>query len=1164
MSRNNRKIRWKSEKVKNLLFGLIVFLIGFFALLHMEQLEMQENRESTQNMAQDCVDELAYQIKSMFNDTYVFDFSIRQHDGEVVDFFPVAQDIQNMYENISFVALAPQGIIKKVYPANQYGDLQEMDVLDLQATATAAVRSKNSNELIISQPMQAGKDSKDVIMGLQAIYLDRNGEKEFWGYAVIGVKLEYLLDQLDSALKEYSYTLDAVDAMGNKTGTICEKEKKKMVSPVVAVMEMPGANWELSVSPHYMWFSLNYLAIRVFIIIIVGMIVIMMLRLVYRDIVRQSEMQAALEEEKERYQVAMESSSDTIFEYDIARDVCIFFGSIINGKKTDGTRMELENFEAKILTGEMFHYQDIEKAVKFFSGEKTEPFETRYRIKQEDGQVKYIWLSLKGSVILEQGKPTKVIGTTRNIQARKEQEWKKLEESHKDKLTGLYTEECGRLLIEQYLTAKPKMEECEFFLIGIDSFQQLNDMYGYMFADTVLVEVAEILRGIAHSGDICIRLGGDEFILFQKNSNSLKAERTAHEIIKRVRTVYAGENEDVTLSCSIGRASTTVFSSYEQMLKYAHLAFSYLKDNAKGKQANYINISDEIEEMMDQSGFNEREISEIIDTNPVNEDDIISFAFGILEKTKDLRSAIYVLLARIGKRFELAEIRVMEADVDYLSFQVNYRWSATPDFDEIQSTTHLKNQRLLQKAYTFFEQNGYLELSAEFIQRNKPYLGKLFQGIDTTSNLICPMYEEGMYKGAIDFVAKDEKRQWTQDEKHIFREVTKIISTHISRVNADIASKAKSEFLSRMSHEIRTPMNAIIGMTDIAMASMGNEGKVKECLGKIDVSTKYLLSLINDILDMSRIESGKMTISSEKMDLDQIVKEVDVLIRPQAEAKKLHFVLDCNYTTPAIIGDELRLSQVLINLLGNALKFTPEEGTVTLVVREVLYEQDFMAVTFCVRDTGIGISEENKLRIFEAFEQEKVDTANKYGGTGLGLAISNNLVHLMGGNLKVESKENEGSAFSFTLTFPIYEKAVPEQEQQHEVISLEGKQILVVEDNELNAEIAQTLLEMEGTIVTIAHNGLEAVEIYTEQPAYYFDCILMDIRMPMMNGMEATRKIRTSEKEDAREIPIIALSANAFDEDTKQSIECGMNGHVAKPINVDTLLETLQKVLRKE
>lgn len=1163
LKRKNKDIK-KRERIKNIVLIFTIIVISLFALFEMERNEVKENKSKVQKVTDNCASEVAYQVKSLFNNTYLFDFMIQENNGNAENFNAISRDLCSMYSEIAFVALAPKGTINEVYPANTYGSLKGKDLLEDAMTDQAAVGTKKSLMLNIAGPFTSSINGEQTVYGLQSVYVKKGGKKEFWGYVVIGVRLNYIIDRMNSFMKGYAYKIEEKNVLGKISQEIYTSNEEKIVEPVVSEMKLSGTTWLLSASPSNCWYNINYLTIRIFIITMISVIVTIMFQLVYRDIIRQAELQAALEEEKERYQIAMESSSDTIFEYDIEKDVCTFFGSILNGKKTAGTHMELENYEAKILTGEMFHYQDIDKALQFFSGEKTEPFETRYRIKQNDGTVKYVWLSLKGSVIYEQGTPIKVIGTTRNIQARKEQEWKKLEESNRDKLTGLYTEDCGRMLIEQYLTAKPKMEECEFYLIGIDHFQQLNDVYGYMFADTILVEVADIIRSIANNGDIFIRLGGDEFILFQKNSNSLKAERTAHEIIKRVQNVYVGENEDVSISCSIGRASTVVFNSYEQMLKYAHLAFSYLKDNARGKQANYINISDQIEEMMDHSGFNEREISEIIDTNPVQEDDIISFAFGILEKTKDLKSAIHVLLARIGKRYGLTEIRIIESDFDYLSLTINYRWCARRTAVDIKNVTHIKDKKVLEHACELFEQDGLIEMTKARIQKNQKILGDVFKGVESQDNLLCPMCEEGVYKGAMDFVAMDQKRAWTSDEKHVFKEITKIISTHISRVNADIASKAKSEFLSRMSHEIRTPMNAIIGMTNIAMNGVSDEQKTMDCLKKIDVSTKYLLSLINDILDMSRIESGKMTICNEKFNLQKMIEELDVLIRPQTEVKGLQFVVKANYHTPFLIGDELRISQVLINLLGNALKFTPESGTISLGVEEILDENNLSAIRFSVKDTGIGISEENKNRIFEAFEQEEADTAHKYGGTGLGLAISNNLVRLMGGNLTVDSEENKGSEFYFTITFPTYPEEIVEASVEEEKISLEGKRILVVEDNDLNAEIVQTILEMEGCLVNVAHNGKEAVEVYQKEEAYFYDCILMDIRMPVMNGMDATRYIRTSGKEDARIIPIVALSANAFDEDTKKSIECGMDGHLAKPINVEMLYSVLQKVLKKE
>lgn len=1147
-------------RMKNIFVTFIIVMGTLFALYQMQQGEIEKNRQTVEELAKNVTSDTEYQVKSILNNTYIFDFTLRD-EIQNRSVLSAAEDLQKLYAEIAFVAVAPKGIVRQLSNEKEYQELKNKDLLQELGIKSAAETARFNGAVSVTNPINVGKNKTAVVMGCKAIYTGIGKERKFWGYIVVGLKFESLIQKIDHTLEGYAYTISSFE--DGKKEILYSKYENSLKKPVATELELPNLKWLLSVSLRNRWYSIQNLIIRIFILGVICVIAEVMFHLIYRDIMRQAEMQVALEEEKERYQIAMESSSDTIFEYNIRKDTCIFFGSVLNGKKNAGTRMEIEHFESKLLTGEIFHYQDIDKAVKFFKGEKTEPFEARYRVKDQDGQVKYVWLSFKGSIILVNDQPIKVIGTSRNIQLRKEQEWKKLEESHRDNLTGLYTEACGRALIEQYLTGKSRTEECEFFLIGIDNFQQINDMYGYMFADTVLVEAAEILQNIADADDISIRLGGDEFILFQKNSNSLKAERTAHEIIKRMRNIYAGENEEVVVSCSIGRASTTVFDNYDQMLKYAHLAFSFLKNSSKGKQANYINISDEIEEMLEQSAFSEREISEIIDTKTVKDKDIVSFAFEILEKTKDLKSAIHVLLSRIGKRFDLKEIRVIEADLDYLSLQVTYRYLNEEFPVELEKMIHISDKALLKRPYYAFEREGIWEVQPKKMQRLKKEFNGIVKGVTENLNLFCPMCEEGVYRGAIDFVANDEKKVWTQEEKNVFKEITKLITTHISRVNADVASKAKSEFLSRMSHEIRTPMNAIIGMTNIAISTIDDKEKTMECLGKIDVSTKYLLSLINDILDMSRIESGKMTISNGKFNMDKLIEEVDVLIKPQTELKGMSFQIISDYHTPYLIGDELRINQVLINLLGNALKFTPEGGKVTLEIREVVNEGELSAIHFVVSDTGVGISKENQKRIFEAFEQEEKDTAHKYGGTGLGLAISNNLVHLMGGNLTVDSEEGEGAAFSFTLTFQTYQNEEEEKVEEKNLVSLKGRKILVVEDNPLNAEIVQTILEMEECETVHAENGRIAVDIYKNEEPNTFDCILMDIRMPVMNGMDATRIIRTSGKSDARTIPIVALSANAFDEDTRKSIECGMNGHLAKPIDIDKLYEILQKVIKK-
>lgn len=401
---------------------------------------------------------------------------------------------------------------------------------------------------------------------------------------------------------------------------------------------------------------------------------------------------------------------------------------------------------------------------------------------------------------------------------------------------------------------------------------------------------------------------------------------------------------------------------------------------------------------------------------------------------------------------------------------------------------------------------------------------------------------------------------WDKKEQSNIQEAAKIIENNLNKVHYDQASKAKSEFLSRMSHEIRTPMNAIIGMTEIAMQDREVPPKVQTYLEKISTSSDYLLSLINDILDMSKIESGKMKLELLDFDLEQWVRDMDDLIRPQAVQKGIIYTTETHFVQKWVVGDAMHLKQVMINLLGNALKFTGKDGHILFAVNQRRTAPDQTEISFSVEDTGIGIEAEDQKRIFHSFEQAGESTARRFGGTGLGLAISSQLVQMMDGEINLESEPDKGSTFSFAITLEDGTKQEEEENVSKETDSLRGKRVLVVEDNELNAEIAGSILNLHGIQAERADNGLQGVKAFSEKEPGYYDAVLMDIRMPVMDGLEATKEIRKLPREDARTIPIIAMTANAFDEDMKKSIESGMNGHLAKPIDFKELLQMLLKV----
>jgi len=397
-------------------------------------------------------------------------------------------------------------------------------------------------------------------------------------------------------------------------------------------------------------------------------------------------------------------------------------------------------------------------------------------------------------------------------------------------------------------------------------------------------------------------------------------------------------------------------------------------------------------------------------------------------------------------------------------------------------------------------------------------------------------------------------------------------------LRAENASKAKTAFLSNMSHDIRTPMNAIIGFTALAAAHIREPELVQNYLEKISCSSNHLLSLINDVLDMSRIESGRIHLKETECSLEEIMQELENMLTPDLNSKRLNFFLDTSsLINKDVICDKLRLNQILMNLLGNAMKFTDPDGSISVWITQKPDDREGWAdYEFHVKDTGIGISEEFQKRIFEPFERERSSTVSGIQGTGLGMTITKNLVKLMGGTIAVASKKGEGT--EFTVRIPMKKDSqkmlesegkreyppaqTPEETAKHRT-AMKGQRLLLVEDNDLNREIARELLGDAGLQIDEARDGKEAVEMLLEKGAGYYRLVLMDIQMPVMDGYEATRQIRSFEDRKLAEIPIIAMTANAFEDDQKRVIEMEMDAYIPKPIDVEKMLDVLEDILQR-
>ncbi len=407
---------------------------------------------------------------------------------------------------------------------------------------------------------------------------------------------------------------------------------------------------------------------------------------------------------------------------------------------------------------------------------------------------------------------------------------------------------------------------------------------------------------------------------------------------------------------------------------------------------------------------------------------------------------------------------------------------------------------------------------------------------------------------------------------------------------AEESSRAKTNFLSTMSHEIRTPLNAIIGLNGLVLGDTTLSPTSRNRMEKQRVSAEHLLTLINDVLDMSRIESGRMELTSEPFDMHEVLEQINTIVDAQCADKGLRYTfnlagdLDHRY-----VGDPIRLKQALINLLGNAVKFTDEGGEVRLAVRQLASEGNHRTLSFEVSDTGVGMDESFLPKLFTTFTQENDTSTNRYGGSGLGLAITKRIVDMMDGDISVQSEKGVGSTFTVVVTLDACEDGelgefvaledeatLATSTDDHDLaatiettetgtateaaMSLEGLHVLMAEDVDINAEILEDLLDMEGMTAARAENGQAAVNLFSQSAAGYFDIVLMDVRMPVMDGLTAAKTIRSLNHPDAATVPIIALTANAFDEDVQRSLQAGMNAHLSKPIDPDQLYDTIGRL----
>ena len=854
----------------------------------------------------------------------------------------------------------------------------------------------------------------------------------------------------------------------------------------------------------------------------------------------QMQTENQLLEEKERYRIAVESSQDAFFTYKCKEKLL----EIVNSKGNDGVWDCGKHPE--FLDNDSIHPADKAKlvnAVKSSDG----VLDVDFRLQHANGE--FQWVNLSGSITFDENKErSRVVGCIHNVHQHKLLEQAQKRKQIYDSITSFYRLGSGLEVVETLCRDDP---EGVLVLLEIQQFSKIDERYGLIFGDIILEQFAGLLakrfQEDGLNGGIYIRAGADQMLVWLPVCTTGPVVRS----VQRLETDFGALTDEKYLSLSLkcGISATGSRNSLSEALEQTKTALTAAR-HGKQEIIFYEELSTEEKACAVDVAF-----AEVASLERLKEMTLSSIALNLFDRDGDTSVVLDILALKLQEKYHLTDIVITHFNGEYMVNNLLYCWKTWEKKDGWDGMVHCS-----EKQYQHFVETQEMQqllTSGESIWK-EPLIQPFASG---RNDIVFHMTDNGQYSGSIVFQDIDQDVLEKKEECKCLEEISAIIQNRLNLERHDLSAKAKSDFLARMSHEIRTPMNGIIGMTEIALKDGQTEERRIDCLRKIEHSSEYLLGLINDILDMSKIESGKMRLIEEKCNLMEMIQGLRPLLEAKLNENNIQYIADIQLKNHWFLADSLRLNQVLVNLLGNALKYSKPDGHVWLTVRETEEEKGFSNLYFQVRDDGIGIAPEKQQLIFRQFEQADNSENARKQGTGLGLAISRRIVRMMDSDIKLESEPGKGSTFSFNVKLQPVSCEKTTVTSQPEEISFPGKRILVVEDNELNMEIICTILENYGIETEQAVNGKEAVRRMEESVPGYYDMIFMDIMMPEMDGLEATRTIRNLDRKDCKKIPIYAMSANAFDEDVKRSLASGMNGHLSKPVNLQVLEKTLQKVL---
>ena len=922
---------------------------------------------------------------------------------------------------------------------------------------------------------------------------------------------------------------------------------------------------------------------------------------------RELRIRSQLIDEKERYRLAIRSSEDLFFTYRMGTQTM----EVVNSKKCDGL-WRIQDFWDQVMAPRLSR-EDQLRCERIFRGEDEELageiclLEDAAPTGESDGHAETLgeaaaaapagksdgyagtpgghpkghWYSYHGKMIVDrESGEQRIVGYARDIHEMKLRELEQEERSMRDPVTGFYRLQPGTEVIER---ARDHIPEGVLAVLDLSRFSFLVGHCGLTFGDVILEEFARLLRECtAHEAPrraIFVRAGSDEFIVWMPGASPEICRSILEKVLQQFGALV--RNSSLELRFHAGMAGADAKRGTiptDELIRRAGVAL------AEGRRRNRCCILwDEVTDSKEPV----RPFGEIVSQGYSVQNGLASLALNLFDRDYALEASLDLMALRLERELGLQNLVITRFHEEYLTGSVEYAWRTSEDkssWASILPSSEEDCRRMNQLAarhrlcrissgytadlhwsetFADGQSDGTEGARGSKVVIPSTQSDAMHEGWMTGENepgLFLPMTDSGQYSGDIFLIGLPAELLDNAAQSAQLCEVCTIIQNSINQKHHDQSAQAKSEFLARMSHEIRTPMNGIIGMTEIALEDGQSLERRLDCLKKVESSSHYLLGLLNDILDMSKIESGKMTLASEPFDMQELLDGLNAVMCGRFAEKKQDFSMQIQLSHTGYLGDGLRLSQVLVNLLGNASKYSADHTRVRLIVRENAGTDGWSNLYFAVIDEGIGIAEEDQQRIFRRFEQ--VDTmAARQQGTGLGLAISNRLIRMMGSRIELESDLGKGSRFYFTLRL---QQTVVEKQAEKKTggnVDLTGTRVLVAEDNTLNMEILCSFLETLGCVPEGAPDGQQALERFRESPEGYYQLILMDVMMPVMNGLESAHQIRLLPRTDAQSVPIAAISANAFEEDIRRSLASGMNAHLSKPVDLEKLRELLEKVL---